>query len=272
MRGYLKNKLKKFFIRERIVPVNIPIQNYNLLNGKCAIVTGGSSGIGFGIAKKLSESGCSVIIVGTNEEKLQNRAKEINAEYLVLNIKSVSDIEDKFGQLLQLHKIDILVNSAGIHCEESFGKISEKVWNDVFDINLKGLYFVSQTIANHMIKKNIHGHILNISSASSLKPSWTPYEISKKAINGITQGMAHKLISHGIIVNGIAPGPTATPMLHFDAQNDIDLTWDGNPSGRVSTIDEIANLAIFLVSDLGAGIVGDTIFLSGGSGTICIDK
>ncbi len=243
-----------------------------LLEGKTALVTGGSSGIGFGIAKKMSESGCKVIILGTNEQKLKKAALEINAEYLVLDVCNVEKIRTGINKLTQDLNIDILVNSAGRHSAEKFGEVTEKMWNSVIDVNLKGLYFLSQHISNHMIKMRIPGHILNISSASSLKPSWTPYEISKRAVDGITRGMAHKLISQGIIVNGIAPGPTATPMLHFEQKQDIDLSWGVNPSGRVSTVEEIATLAIFLVSDLGKGIVGDTVFMTGGSGTVCIDK
>jgi 3-oxoacyl-[acyl-carrier protein] reductase len=84
--------------------------------------------------------------------------------------------------------------------------------------------------------------------------------------------MAHKLIAHGITVNGIAPGPTATPMLLFEDEKKTDLSWPANPSGRVSTVEEIAELALFMVAGTGNGIVGDTVFLTGGSGTVRIDK
>ena len=89
-------------------------------------------------------------------------------------------------------------------------------------------------------------------------------------MNRILKGI--KLIRYGIVVNGIAPGPTATPKLGKVVDGDLDLEWNANPSGRMSTVEEIANLALFMVSDLGNGIVGDTFFLTGGSGTICIDK
>jgi len=266
------NSIKNKLIRERIVPVFVTNIPSKILSGKNAIVSGGSSGIGYGIAKLMSESGCNVLILGTNEEKLKIASSKINVDYLVLNINIVQEIDAKIKEISKNKNIDILVNSAGVHGKDNFGAITEDGWNSVMNVNLRGLYFLSQAVANHMIERKISGHILNISSASSLKPSWTPYEISKRAVDGITRGMAHKLISNGIIVNGLAPGPTATPMLQFDKQKVVDLSWPGNPSGRVSTVEEIANLALFLVSDLGNGIVGDTIFMSGGSGTICIDK
>lgn len=268
----LKKIIKKIIIRERIVPVMVTSVQNQLLKGKTGLVSGGSSGIGFGIAKKMVESGCKVIILGTNEEKLKNAASAIDAEYLVLNILNINEIKEQINLLTEKVNIDILINSAGIHSTEKFGEVTEAGWDAVVNTNLRGLYFLGQYVANHMKKNGIKGHILNISSASSLKPSWTPYEITKRAVDGITLGMAQKLIPFGIVVNGLAPGPTATPMLHFDKQDDINLKWSANPSGRVSTVDEIANLALFMVSDLGNGIVGDTFFMTGGSGTICIKE
>ena len=268
----IKNTLKKTFIRERLVPVVVATVPCELLNGKTALVSGGSSGIGFGIAKKMAESGCQVIILGTNEDRLKRCSEEIHGEYIVLDIRNVEEMTDKVKELIRIHTIDILVNSAGVHGPDPFGEVTEETWNRVININLRGLYFLSQAVSNHMKDNKIRGHILNISSASSLKPSWTPYEISKRAVDGITQGMAHSLIPYGIVVNGLAPGPTATPMLKFCDQANIDLSWPANPSKRVSTIEEIANLALFMVSDLGNGIVGDTVFMTGGSGTVCIDR
>lgn len=268
----IKNNLRKAIVRERLVPVVVASVPAQLLKDKVALVSGGSSGIGFGIAKKMSEAACQVILLGRDEQKLRKCASEIDGEYLVLDIRNIDEINDKLRVLTQRCNIDILVNSAGVHGAEKFGEVTEKTWNSVIDINLRGLYFLSQAVSNHMKEKRIAGHILNVSSASSLKPSWTPYEISKRAVDGITQGMAHKLIRYGIVVNGLAPGPTATPMLKFRDQTDVDLSWPANPSKRVSTIQEIANLALFMVSDQGNGIVGDTVFMTGGSGTICIDK
>ena len=167
-------------------------------------------------------------------------------------------------------KIDILVNSAGVHCKDIFGNVSISEWDNVMNINLKGVYFMTQTVANYMVDNGIKGHILNVSSASCAKPGWTPYEISKSALKSMTCGFAHKLIPYGIVVNSIAPGPVATEMLGRGAGDN--LKWEGNPTGRMATAEEIANLAVTMVSDLGDLIVGDTYFISGGSGTICLDK
>ena len=125
---------------------------------------------------------------------------------------------------------------------------------------------MGQGIAKYMIDNGIEGHILNVSSSSAQRPAWTPYEISKWAINGMTKGMADVLLPYGIIVNAIAPGPTATPMLIKNG--DSCISNDNNLIGRFEMPSEIANLATFMVSNLGNMIVGDTVYISGGSGVI----
>jgi len=272
MLKFIKNIIKKYFIKERIVPFYVKEVSSNLLVGKSALVTGGTSGIGLAIAKKMIEAGCCVTITGRNEDKLKKISSEIKSEYLVLDISNLDDMYIHLDSFYKTNNIDILVNSAGYHGLEKFRCVTEKEWHKVMDVNVKGLYFLSQYVANKMIKDKIKGHILNLSSASSLKPSWTPYEISKRAVSGITLGLAQELIPYGIVVNAIAPGPTATPMLNFNDVNSPDLTWKANPSGRVATVEEIANLALFMVSSLGDYIVGDTFYMTGGSGTIDINK
>lgn len=262
--------IKKFRTRTVIQPIIIVKEPSDLLQGKTAIVTGGSSGIGQAIARAMVEAGATVYVLGRNAEKLKKAAESINARYIVVDINDIPAMELAIHDLSQNVDIDILVNSAGTHGNDAFGAVTEKNFDMVMNVNVKALYFISQAIANQMIKKGIHGHILNVSSASSIKPSWTPYEISKRAVNGITQGMAHKLIEHGIVVNGIAPGPTATPMMNRKVQDGIQ--WEGNPSGRMTLPEEVASLALLMVSERGDSIVGDTFFITGGSGTICIDK
>lgn len=264
----IKDLIKKFRTRTVLKPIIVQKEASDLLSGKTALVTGGSSGIGKAIAKAMIEAGAKVYIIGRNAEKLQKTAEDIGGRSLVVDINDIPAMERAIEQLSEQENIDILVNSAGTHGMDAFLEVTEKTFDEVMNANVKALYFISQAVARQMIKKGIAGHILNVSSASSLKPSWTPYEISKRAVNGITQGMAHKLIAHGIVVNGIAPGPTATPMMH----RENDLNWPGNPSGRMSTPEEIAALALFMVSGRGDGIVGDTFFMTGGSGTVCIDK
>lgn len=270
----LKKFIKSHFFVAKVTPIEIPVYNNELLRGKTAIVLGGSGGIGSEIARTFVNNGCSVVLVGTNEDKLKKLCEQIGdnkAKYIVGNLKNVEEIRESINAAISmLGKIDILVHSAGIHCHDRFGSISEQTWDSVIDVNLKSMYFACQYISNYMIENKIRGHILNVGSASSAKPGWTPYEISKNGVRALTLGFADKLAPYGIVVNSIAPGPVATPMLEKNDSNDI--SWPGNPTGRMSTPAEIANWAVFMASDMGNMVVGDTFFVSGGSGTICLDK
>ena len=188
---------------------------------------------------------------------------------IIINISDASILAEKVNEAVRLSptgKIDILVNSAGVNKAQNFLSVSEDDYDRIMDINTKGTFFMSQAIAKYMIDHGIKGHILNVSSSSAQRPAWTPYEISKWAINGMTKGMADALLPYGIIVNAIAPGPTATPMLMKNGDDCI--SNENNLIGRFEMPSEIANLATFMVSNMGDMIVGDTVYISGGSGVI----
>lgn len=188
---------------------------------------------------------------------------------MVWNILETENIPNKLEEALEKFeekRIDILVNSAGIVAKHSFREITEKEYDTIMDTNAKGTFFMSQAVGEYMIKNKIKGHILNITSSSALRPAWTPYQMSKWAVRGFTLGLADVLLPYGIIVNAIAPGPVATPML--DKKEGESIYNESSPSGRYAVPSEIAELAVFMASDLGNLIVGDTFYITGGSGTI----
>lgn len=277
-----KNKLKKgikFIVRahheKTYIPITQTIPSGNLLNNKIAFITGGTSGIGLSIAKELLANGCKVIICGSNQEKLDNALKVLNnnAKGIAINISKIEGLENRINHAINIfpeQRIDILINCAGVVGTQQFGSISEAEYDRIMDTNLKGTFFVSQIICNHMIKSGIKGHVLNVSSSSALRPAKDPYQISKWAINGFTKGLADIMISHGIVVNAIAPGQTATPMLNKD--NHDSIYHSDCPAGRYVTPEEIAKLATFMVSDMGNMIVGDVFYITGGSGTISLHR
>lgn len=257
---------------KRVVPVQHITDNEHILEGKVALITGGSGGIGSAIAKSYIESGCKVVITGTKEEKLKKYCEELgeNARYVQLNLNEVDKMQQKVEEAVKCFgRIDILVNSAGIHSTEmisDFLTVSEKEYDDILSTNLKGTFFISQAICNYMIENKIKGHILNISSSTALEPAWSPYRLSKWGVKGFTLGLAQKMLEHGIIVNAIAPGSTATSLVGFREGDSIQTSE--NKPGRYIMPEEVAYYAKLLVSDLGDMIVGDTLYISGGRGTV----
>lgn len=253
----------------------------DLLLNKTALITGGSSGIGLEIARAMLCAGATVIITGREEEKLEkacnilSECKRDYAEiyYSVIDVSRIDDLSISFAKLLAKignRQIDILVNNAGTRGinKNDFGHADEKDFDTVINTNLRGTFFFTQLVAKYMKEKSIEGNILNISSSSALRPANSAYILSKWGIRGMTLGMAKALIPYGIVVNGIAPGPTATPMLSMDSNN---IHFPQNPLGRLAMPEEIANMAVILTSSLGRTVVGDTLYMTGGAGLITLD-
>lgn len=260
--------------KKEIVPIITPVCQEKLLDGKIALITGGSSGIGFAIAQAFLNCGCKVIIAGSSVEKLEKAAKKLRGEVLTLpvNITDIASVPEKVMEAVSLfeeNRIDILVNSAGAHHSLSFEDMTETEYDKIMDTNVKGTFFMCQTVGRFMIENKIKGHILNVSSSSALRPAWGPYQMSKWAIRGLTLGLAEKLQPYGIVVNAIAPGQTVTPML--GKSNCDDIYNDYAMAGRYIMPEEVANLAVFMVSDMGNMVVGDTFYITGGSGTITFE-
>lgn len=256
--------------KKEVVAIPKMTDQGHLLEGKIALITGGDSGIGYAIAKAFIACGAKVIIAGTNENKLKNACIDLGemARYIQLNVRDIAAMDKRIREAFAVFeegKIDILVNSAGITNRSDFRDISENEYDSIMDVNTKGTFFVSKIVSQYMIEKKIRGHILNVSSSSALRPAWTPYQMSKWAIRGFTIGLADILLPYGIVVNAVAPGPVATPMLGRD---DTNLQFESSPCKRLASPSEIANLAVFMVSDMGNLIVGDTFYITGGSGII----
>ncbi len=247
--------------------VNAP----RFLENKIALITGGSSGIGLEIAKYFTDVGCKVIVVGSNQSKLKKACIDLPmAEFVVYNLNDTASVAVLLEEALKKfpeHRIDILVNCAGVTDHLSFFTTTQSDFQRIMRINVEATFFLSQAVGNYMVKNGIKGHILNISSSSGNKPAMTPYKISKWAVRGMTLGLAEELTPYGITVNAIAPGKTATPMMDF-IEGDSNLKCTGQLSGRYILPREIAYIAAVLVSDFGNMIIGDTVYVSGGNGTV----
>ena len=270
IRKIKKSILDVFKPRIIKIPVRVPLLQTELLKNRTALITGATRGIGFAIAEAFSRAGANVIITGRNEERVKSAVAMLQkngqmASGIVLDVLNVSEFAKSLSGLPSL---DILVNNAGFVGGDGFGRTTEADYDLALDTNLKGHYFLSQHVAKDWIEKGIKGNILNVCSASSLRPGTSPYILSKWGLRTLTAGMAKHLIKHGIVVNGIAPGVTDTDKFTHGTD---DIGKTSNPSGRMVTREEIANMAVILVSSLCQMVVGDILYMTGGGGIVTLD-
>ncbi len=245
------------------------IDGLRRLESKRILITGGGTGIGLAIAKKCINEGGRVLITGRNVNRLEEAAKEIDSTHLFTLNWDVSDtkaIGCKIAEMRTLlgGDIDILVNNAGVLNVTQFPNVTEDVWDSVYSVNSRGLYFLTQAICKEWMGGDGGRKVINISSQGGFVGATYPYRLTKWDIAGLTQGLAIKLAPYGIIVNGIAPGIVATGMQPNVLKQRENVFSELNPIGRIAFPEEIAELALFLMSDASNFIVGQTIVCDGG--------
>jgi len=242
------------------------------LNGKVALVTGATRGLGAAIAIGLAEAGADVALVGTSS--LEDTEKKITAlGRKALAIKA--DLSDRKAipgimQAAQAHfgHVDILVNNAGIIRRENFDAFTEKDWDDVIGVNLDAVFFLSQLFVKEVIARKAKGKIIHIASMLSYQGGIrvASYTASKSAVHGLTKLMANELASKGINVNAIAPGymeTDNTAQLRADRDHNKAIL-DRIPSGRWGEPEDLKGAAVFLASEASDYVHGYTLAVDGG--------
>lgn len=245
------------------------------LTGKTALVTGSSRGIGREIAVRFAREGANVVV---NYYRNEKAAREVAAEVeshgrrciiLQADVSKASEIQSMFDKAAtELSGLDILVNNAGIEKEAAFWEVTEEDYDQVMKVNLKGTFFASQAMVQHLRQTNRPGRIINISSVHEDLPfpGFTAYCASKGGIRMLTRNLAVELGPLGIAINSIAPGAIATAMnadlLSNRAQHDALIRQI--PLGRIGKPDDVASLAVFLASDEASYVTGATYFVDGG--------
>jgi len=242
------------------------------LDGKVALVTGASRGLGQAIAIGLAEAGADLALVDILEmDETQKKIKVLGRKTVVIkadlsSIKNVGPIVE--SAVNEFDKINILVNNAGIIRRAPLTDFTEKDWDDVININQKTLFFLTQAVAKVMIEKGQGGKVINIASLLSfqggiLVPSYTA---SKSAVMGLTRLMANELAPHGINVNAIAPGYMATdntaPLRADEKRNKAIL--ERIPAGRWGKPEDLQGIAVFLASEASDYMQGYTVAVDGG--------
>ncbi|MFC1823530.1 SDR family NAD(P)-dependent oxidoreductase [Thermodesulfobacteriota bacterium] len=252
------------------------------LNGKSAIVTGAGRGIGEGIAIRLAEAGADLLVTDIDIQTAQRTVETITshgwkAHAVQADAGSLSDSKKVVNEAVEkFDRLDILVNNAGIYNAFSVLDVSEQTWDKVIDVNLKGLFFLSQTAAQAMIAAGNGGRIINICSLTSIHPFHknAHYAASKSGVLMLTKSMALEFAPHDILVNGILPGIVLTPGLTDPIQGTEEekeavllktfAAKGGIPLKRLARPDDIAKTALFLVSGAADYITGTTVLVDGG--------
>ena len=241
-----------------------------MFKNKKAIVTGGTRGIGYEIAKALIAEGATVVITGRNLQTLNSAVEKLGdrAIPLVWDVSEIEFTEQKLCEAISLlGGLDIVVNNAGIFAQRSEWSKSELLkttvaeWESVMKTNASSIFFIMQATVNYMLKNNIKGNVLNITSVAGEEPVYGAYGASKIAGTGLTRGWGKMFAKDGITINGIAPGPVATEMNNWHEGDPMEHSRI--PYGRFATADEVAKLALYLLSPAAKMICGDTVILDG---------
>ena len=247
------------------------------LKEKIAIVTGAVSGIGFGIAKRLAEAGANVALLDINDEKRREAEEEIRrigvkAKFYRCDVTSSFQCKETVEKIFRdFGGIDILVNNAGVIVRKEVVETSEKEWDFVLGVNLKGVYLVSRYVIPYMAKTG-GGSIINIGSGWGLKggPKAAAYCASKGGVVNLTRAMAIDHGRQGIRVNCVCPGDIDTPLLRSEAAQ-LGVNLDeflkeaaDRPINRVGRPEDIANAVLYLASDLSSWVTGAIIVVDGG--------
>lgn len=239
---------------------------------KKILVFGGGSGIGKAIATKMAESGSEVVIAGRGEDKLRATVAEIDSDrcqYMVADISVVSKHNEYFDEAhRRMAGLDAFVNAAAISLETK-GRgfepwdITEEEWDEVSNTDFKAAYFLIRNEVDYFLKCNKSGNILNISSNSAYMDIIGLYGASKLSLMKWTRAFGKKYGHHGIIINGIAPGITFTPMVEVYAKSE-DQSFPRHAIERFIRADEIAELSKYLLSPKGVILCGSTVIADGG--------
>ncbi|MFB5662813.1 SDR family NAD(P)-dependent oxidoreductase [Alteribacillus sp. HJP-4] len=247
------------------------------LNGKAALVTGASRGMGAAIAKRLAEEGADVVLnyfsvqEENDAEAIKRQVEDIGARASI--IAGDVGVKDDVTNMVEFTastygSIDILVNNAGIAPFFSFLNIDEETWDRTYDTNVKGVFLTCQAAAPYMIKQKA-GKIINIASTASLlvtSPVMPHYISSKAAVNQLTRALAIELGSFNINVNAVGPSTTATDMVteYLEDKEIYNKEVEANPMKRLGTTKHIADAVAFLASDDAEQVNGHLLMVDGG--------
>jgi 3-oxoacyl-[acyl-carrier protein] reductase len=245
-----------------------------LLQGKKALVTGGSRGIGKEIVMTLLSHGASVYFIDINESEFMSEYQALAEQNGVTvafkkgNVADEEEISSVVNEIIEESEgIDILVNNAGITRDGLVFRMSGENWNDVLSINLSSAFYISKVLARHMMKRKA-GSIINVASIVGVigNGGQCNYSASKAGLIGLTKSLAKELGSRNVRVNAIAPGFIKTAMTDKLKDEQKDALLQQVPMGRLGDPSEVASVVVFLASEMSSYVTGHVLHITGGLG------
>ena len=243
------------------------------LTGKTAIVTGGSKGIGFGMACALANVGADIVVVSRNLAEGEQAAAEIKgmgrkAIAISCDVTDAAAVDAMVGKAVATFgKVDILLNNAGMNIRKPIVDLTAEEWDRVLDTNLKGIFLVAQRVGQEMIKQK-SGKVINIASILGMigLPMLGPYAASKGGIVQLTKVLALEWAQYNINVNAIAPAYIRTPMTEgwLTDKERLNAILASTPMGRLGGVEDLAGPVVFLASDMASYVTGHTLMVDGG--------
>lgn len=264
IKSVLKKLLRILFSKTVTAEIYYNKPNQRLA-GKKVIITGGSQGIGFSMARKFVDEGADVLITGRNEETLIRTANEIGCKWAVLDLLNVESFDEFVieADKIMRGRIDCLVNNAGVSLhEKSFFNVTKETFDQQINTNFRGPFFLTQQYIRYLKSKNLCGDVLFVSSETGFTADFRPYGYTKAAINSMVEGLAYLYVKDNIRINAVAPGITATEMTGYS--KDGNLYCHLNMTERAYLPEEVAEAACFLLSDASSCISGQIIALNNG--------
>ena len=239
------------------------------LDGKVAMVTGASRGLGAGIADTLKEAGATVVGTSRKQDSVEQVAERLGSVPVAMDVSNVASVRAGVDRVAsEFGRLDVLVNNAGLNIPQGVFDVDEASWDDVIDTNLKGTFFAAQAAARHMVDRGEGGRIVNVASQAGVVgiENRSAYGASKGGAVLLTKVLAIELAQYGITVNAVAPTFITTELSRSTLEDPVwrERILSRIPLGRVGEVEDVAAATVYLASPAARMVTGHTLLVDGG--------